>query len=181
MDDVIETVRNSVERMTRLMAQMRQGTRGGHREVFDLNQILQEVADRRSSHRPVPELALPDVPLCVEADREQLATVFGHLVQNAQEATPDDGQVRIRLSAAEGQAIIEVEDTGVGMDPGFISERLFKPFDSTKGLTGMGIGMFESRETLRTLGGEIEVESEPGKGSRFRVILPTHPCGTRAS
>ncbi len=181
VDDVIETVRNSVERMTRLMAQMRQGTRGGHREVFDLNQILQEVADRRSSHRPVPELALPDVPLCVEADREQLATVFGHLVQNAQEATPDDGQVRIRLSAAEGQAIIEVEDTGVGMDPGFISERLFKPFDSTKGLTGMGIGMFESRETLRTLGGEIEVESEPGKGSRFRVILPTHPCGTRAS
>ena len=181
VDDVIETVRNSVERMTRLMAQMRQGTRGGRPELFDLNQLLREVVERRSASRPIPELELLDAPLCVEADREQLATVFGHLVQNAQEATPDDGQVWIRLSAAEGQAIIEVEDTGVGMDAGFISERLFKPFDSTKGLTGMGIGMFESRETLRALGGEIEVESEPGKGSRFRVILPSHPCAKQAS
>jgi putative PEP-CTERM system histidine kinase len=176
VDDVIETVRNSVERMTRLMTQMRQGTRGGQAELVPLDRLLQRVVEGRAGYRPVPALELPAQPLCVEADPEQLATVFGHLVQNAQEATADDGRVSVRLSADDGQAIIAVEDTGTGMDAQFIAERLFKPFDSTKGLTGMGIGMFESREYIRALGGEIEVRSTPGEGSLFRIRLPLRPC-----
>jgi signal transduction histidine kinase len=52
---------------------------------------------------------------------------------------------------------------------------LFKPFDSTKGLTGMGIGAFESREFIRSLGGDIRVTSTPGEGALFRIVLPcTH-------
>jgi len=58
------------------------------------------------------------------------------------------------------------------MDREFVHHRLFKPFDSTKGLTGMGIGAFESREYIRNLGGDINVDSTPGKGSLFRIILP---------
>ncbi len=54
----------------------------------------------------------------------------------------------------------------------FIRNRLFKPFDSTKGLTGMGIGAFESREFVRNLGGDIRVTSVPGEGSVFRIVLP---------
>ena len=67
---------------------------------------------------------------------------------------------------------MEVEDDGVGMDEEFLRNRLFKPFDSTKGLTGMGIGVFESREFVRNLGGDIQVSSTPGVGSLFRIVLP---------
>ena len=54
----------------------------------------------------------------------------------------------------------------------FVRDRLFRPFDTTKGDTGMGIGAFESREFVRNLGGDIKVTSTPGAGSMFRVVLP---------
>ena len=172
VDDVIDTIRNSVERMTRLMEQMRSGMRGSEARAVSLNRVLSDVVFRRAAQKPVPALELPGEELVVTADREQLATVFNHMVQNAQEATPEDGSITVRLSDSAGQAIIEVEDTGCGMDAAFVQDRLFRPFDSTKGLTGMGIGVFESREVVRALGGDIAVRSTPGKGSSFRITLP---------
>ena len=59
------------------------------------------------------------------------------------------------------------------MSEDFVQERLFRPFDSTKGLTGMGIGAFESREYIRQLGGDIRVRSKPGEGSVFTVTIPS--------
>ena len=67
---------------------------------------------------------------------------------------------------------MEIADTGKGMSEEFIQERLFKPFDSTKGLMGMGIGMYETREFVRSLGGEVFVKSTPEKGTVFRITLP---------
>ena len=96
-----------------------------------------------------------------------------HLIQNAIEATPKDGQVLVRLSRQESNAIVEVKDTGHGMSEEFIRERLFKPFDSTKA-AGMGIGVFEIREYVRELEGHLEVTSQPSNGTTFRVILPLH-------
>ena len=172
VDDVIATIENSVQRMTRLMEQMRSGMRGQAPKPLALADLLQRVVARRAHFLPRPHLEIEAPDIVVEADEERLATVFGHIIQNAQEATPDDGTVTVRLFRQGLQAIIEIRDTGVGMDAAFISERLFKPFDSTKGLTGMGIGVFESREYIRSLGGEIQVESTPGKGSLFRILMP---------
>ena len=176
VDDVIATIENSVQRMTRLMEQMRSGMRGSKPRLLNLETLLRQVIERRSGQRPVPHLEVKDGGLGVEADKEQLSTVFGHIIQNAQEATADDGRIEVRLFRRDTQAIIEIEDSGSGMDADFISERLFKPFDSTKGLTGMGIGVFESREYIRSLGGEIQVESTPGEGSLFRILLPCYAC-----
>ncbi len=172
VDDVIDTVRNSVARMTRLMEQMRSGMRGNRRQRVKLDALLHDVVERRAGFRPAPSLELPETPVFVEGDPEQLATVFGHLVQNAQEATPDDGRVTVRLRREGDHALIEVEDTGSGMDEDFVQHRLFRPFDSTKGLTGMGIGAFESREIIQSLGGNIAVTSMPGKGTHFRITIP---------
>jgi signal transduction histidine kinase len=58
------------------------------------------------------------------------------------------------------------------MDAEFIRTRLFRPFDSTKGLTGMGIGAYECREVIAALGGQVMVESKPGHGTVFRIMLP---------
>jgi len=173
VDDVIGTVRNSVDRMTRLMEQMRSGMRGTSTRNIALKPILEDIVSRRSAQQPVPQLELPANEVVVPADREQLATVFGHLIQNAQEATADDGAIIVRLKQQPQQVIVEVEDTGCGMDQDFIQTRLFRPFDSTKGLTGMGIGVFESREVIRALGGDILAQSTPGEGSLFRITIPT--------
>ncbi|MCB1631745.1 MAG: PEP-CTERM system histidine kinase PrsK [Pseudomonadales bacterium] len=172
VDDVIDTVRNSVERMTRLMEQMRSGAREAAAQQVNLHATLLVVVERCARREPVPVLVHSDPLLFVQADRERLATVFAHLVQNAQEATDRTGKVALELHRDGDWAVIEIEDSGCGMDAEFVRERLFKPFDSTKGLTGMGIGAYESREFVRALGGEIHVRSQPGAGSIFQLVLP---------
>jgi signal transduction histidine kinase len=107
----------------------------------------------------------------VRAERERLTRAIGHLLQNALEATPPNGQVTLRGFEESAQAIVEIADTGSGMDEEFIRTRLFQPFDSTKG-AGMGIGAYECRETIRALDGQLEVDSTPGRGTRFRISLP---------
>ncbi|MBN7797465.1 XrtA/PEP-CTERM system histidine kinase PrsK [Parahaliea mediterranea] len=172
VDDMIETVRNSVTRMTRLMDQMRSGMRDSQLELLDLADVLRTVVEGRAGQRPAPSLEVVDANLRLQADRERLATVFNHLVQNAQEACDKRGEVQVAASRDHGFAVVTIRDTGRGMDADFIANRLFTPFDSTKGLTGMGIGAFESRDYIRGIGGDIRVESEPGVGSTFRVYLP---------
>ena len=187
VDDMISTVENSVSRMTRLMEQMRSGIRSAPADSVSLPDLLQEVIASRSNTLPVPRAKFSpadatlsseedsgDLSAChVEADRERLATVFSHLIQNAQEATPSQGEVIIHLHQEEGRAKVVVEDTGRGMSADFIRDRLFRPFESTKGLTGMGIGAFESRDYIRQLGGDITVFSTPGEGTTFHVTIPT--------
>lgn len=172
IDDMIDTVRNSVERMTRLMEQMRSGERDSGLRRVPLCDLLRAAIAQRERNAPRPQLGACDERVLVEVDGDHLTTVFTHLLQNAQEATPRDGKVSVRLQADAGQAVIEIEDTGSGMDEDFVRNRLFKPFDSTKGLTGMGIGAFESREFVRSIGGDIRVSSAPGEGSLFRIVLP---------
>ncbi len=81
----------------------------------------------------------------------------------------------VRLETARDFAVVEVEDDGVGMDEGFLKTRLFKPFDSTKGLAGMGIGAYECREFVVSLGGRVKVASRRGEGTRFSIVLPLPP------
>jgi signal transduction histidine kinase len=109
----------------------------------------------------------------VQADRDRLWSVLGHLVQNAQDATPPDGEVTLTLKASSDHVVLFIQDSGTGMSEEFIRMQLFKPFESTKGLTGMGIGAYQAREYVRQLGGNIDVTSEPGMGSCFSVLLPT--------
>ena len=82
------------------------------------------------------------------------------------------GCLEVGLRLQGDQAIVHVRDTGSGMDKAFIEKRLFRPFDSTKGLTGMGIGAYECREFVHALGGQVEVASEPGQGTMFRIMIP---------
>ena len=172
VDDMVDTVANTVNRMSKLMTQLRSETANTWQQEFKLINLLEKVLDACTLLTPVPELTvLADTPT-LTCDSDRLRIVFEHLIQNAQEATDDEGQVSVRLMSNSACAVVEIEDTGSGMDEEFIRHRLFKPFDSTKGLTGMGIGAFESRDFINSLGGEIQVTSTPGKGSLFRVLIP---------
>ncbi len=174
IDDMVDTVNNSVTRMSKLMAQLRSGADQTDQQEFDLGKLLDEVVTECQLREPAPRFdSSRDITgIKLNCDRDKLRTVFGHLIQNAQEATPKDGEITVRLVPQSGQSLIEIEDSGVGMDEDFIRHRLFKPFDSTKGLTGMGIGVFESRDFIRSIGGDINVSSTPGEGSLFSVMIP---------
>jgi putative PEP-CTERM system histidine kinase len=173
IDDMVDTVNNSVNRMSNLMAQLRSEAGQTEQQEFELIELISEVISECNLREPVPVFDCEDVSFKLHCDRDKLHTVFGHLIQNAQEATDNDAQVTVRLRHKGNNAIVEIVDTGTGMDEHFIQHRLFKPFDSTKGLTGMGIGAFESRDFIRSLGGDINVQSKPGQGSLFQVQIPT--------
>jgi len=173
MADAITTVESAVSKMNRMLAQLRK-SRFTDESIsrVSLNSLLQTVVKQRANIAPVPTLALPDKEISIELDSERMASVIEHLVQNAQEATPAGGEVNITMQGEEGMVIIRIEDTGSGMDKEFIRKRLFRPFDTTKGNAGMGVGVYESREFIHQLGGAITVESEVGKGTVFSIRIP---------
>lgn len=169
--DMLDTVESAVARMNKVLAQLRRGSDTTPMQSVALADLLADAVASKQAFKLRPSLELPPAPLRVRAERERLTRAIGHLLQNALEATPPTGSVTLRAFEESGQAIIDIVDTGIGMDDAFIRTRLFQPFDSTKG-AGMGIGAYECRETLRTLGGNIEVDSTPGRGTRFRLSLP---------
>ncbi|MGQ0384011.1 MAG: XrtA/PEP-CTERM system histidine kinase PrsK [Gammaproteobacteria bacterium] len=173
IDDAFATIANAVERMNRLIGQLRDsGTRVSVAPV-DLVPIVRRTVDRCADRAPAPALQAADgAPLRIRADEERLAAALEHVLRNAQDATRGEGEVRVSVAAADGHARLEVIDTGAGMTPEFVRERLFRPFDSTKGPAGMGIGAHQVREYVRGLGGDVEVESRPGVGTRFTMLLP---------
>jgi len=169
--DMLDTVANAVTRMNKVLAQLRRSSDATQAQSVVLADILDEAVTSKQAFKLRPTLELPPASLRVRAERDRLARAIGHLLQNALEATPPTGQVTLRGFEEAGRAVIEIVDTGCGMDDEFIRTRLFQPFDSTKG-AGMGIGAYECRETLRALGGNIEVDSTPGLGTHFRLSLP---------
>jgi signal transduction histidine kinase len=87
--------------------------------------------------------------------------------------------VWIKVAKRDGLALVEVGDTGRGMTPEFVKDRLFKPFQTTK-TTGMGIGAYESFQYVQELGGRVEVESTPDIGTQVRLFLPAFEQSTDA-
>ena len=173
MEDAIQTVENSVNKMNRLLAHLRSGQDPEtHQVELDVCEILQDVIETMSAGTPQPSLDCQASGLLIKGDRDRLSAVVGHVIRNAQDATPAEGHIIVRLFKQNDQAVIEVQDTGAGMEPGFIRDGLFKPFTSTKGNSGMGIGAYETRELIRKLGGDVEVISRVGEGTTFRMRIP---------
>ncbi len=173
VDDAIDTIKHSVDKMSRLLAQLRDQPQPTKGVRVDLRLVVAEVVRARAIQEPVPVLDMSvQTPLNICVDPDRLTSVVSHVVQNAQEATPRDGRVVVRLQQSAAAAVIEVRDNGVGMNADFVRERLFTPFDSTKGLTGMGIGAYEAREFIMSIGGQVFVDSAPGHGTLFRILVP---------
>ena len=176
--DMLETLNHSVQKMKLLLQKLSRTENAEKPLPLAVDQVVRQAVALKSAFEPRPQLVVEVPGLKVMADRERLERVVGHLIQNAIEATPPHGHVMIRLCQREegthaGAVEIEITDTGEGMSEEFIRERLFKPFDSTKS-AGMGIGVFESREYITELGGMLEVSSQPGLGTTFKVVLPLY-------
>jgi len=172
--DMLSTVGHVVTRMNNLMLQLRSGERPVDRpHAVDLCDVLSRVQGiRAAGHENLRVDLVDDVYVLGHADR--LERVIGHLVQNALEssdpASAGQLEVRVRVYRQKDSAVIEVADNGIGMSADFIRDRMFKPFNSTKP-SGMGIGTFESFQYVQSIGGRIQVESQPGQGTTLRVTL----------
>lgn len=104
-------------------------------------------------------------------DQDQMLKVVTNLVLNATEAVSKNGRIRIETGQTNGWVTLAVADNGSGMTPEFMNRSLFRPFQTTK-KGGFGIGMFQSKMIVEAHKGRMEVESESGKGTTFRIFLP---------
>jgi signal transduction histidine kinase len=142
--------------------------------------VLDLYAPVTAGHRL--EIDLPQNAVVIRGDSQRIEQVVGNLVSNAIKYSPDGGAIRVQLSASEAEACIAVSDQGVGIRRSEIHE-LFAPFrrrsTDRHGIPGAGLGLFVVKRIVNAHGGTVEVESEPGKGSTFRVRLP-RAVGTHA-
>jgi PAS domain S-box-containing protein len=143
-----------------------------------LPRLVDMLQDQAGEKEQTLELILPDESFQpVHADPNALECVFNNLISNAIKYSPEGGQVRVRLEAADSRLLVHVEDNGFGISPED-QERIFERFyrvknAKTRFITGSGLGLPIVKGILDDLGGQISVRSEPGQGSTFTVTLPT--------
>jgi putative PEP-CTERM system histidine kinase len=137
----------------------------------DLNQLVSEVLKAQEQAAGV-ELVKEFQPLPkMRLDPVQIEKVLTNLVLNARDALGPGGCIRVETRRRNGWVVLAVADNGCGMSPEFVQDRLFRPFQTTK-KNGIGIGMFHCKLIVEAHRGRIEVESTPGQGTAFRVLLP---------
>jgi len=122
------------------------------------------------------ESEVPDEPVTESCDAEAIRRVFDNLLDNAVKYTPEEGRVWVRLRTEGDSALVEVADTGIGIEPRD-QERIFERFyrvdkARSRELGGTGLGLSIVKHIVQAHGGEVSVESVPGRGSTFRVRLP---------
>jgi len=181
----IEVLKAKTLEMSLLVAQMLDAARledgrlGLKRDRLDLRVLA---AEAMQVVRPVAgaahELTLetPADAVMVFGDADRIVTIISNLLENAIKYSPDGGKVQCIVSVADGQARLQVVDHGVGIASSDLP-RLFNRFEriqnqKTGHVSGAGIGLYLSRELARQHGGDIRVESEPGGGSTFALVLP---------
>jgi signal transduction histidine kinase len=186
MNELVENACHGANRAAEIVAGLRVFSRldEGQRKCANLHDCLDAtlmLLHSRYDDRIRVERSYGDLPpwLCQPGKLNQ---VFLNLLANAvdaifeKEPPGDDETIRVatRLEEQDGRfvALVEIADTGVGMTPE-VQERLFQPFFTTKEVgKGVGLGLAISHGIVAELGGRIEVESEAGHGSTFRVVLP---------
>jgi signal transduction histidine kinase len=144
---------------------------------LDLNLLLSDLLERlpsRTTRRLALETSLAQIPL-VWADAYYLRDALHSILDNAIEAMPEGGTLTVTTKIIHRKKkpniCLEISDTGVGMSQSFMETKLFSPFVSTKE-QGLGLGLFTSQQIVALHHGTIEVESSPGIGTTFRIVLP---------
>jgi signal transduction histidine kinase len=118
------------------------------------------------------EVRLPAEPAMVRGSGSQLEQILINLVVNAIAAMPSGGTLVVEVAAARGHATLSVADTGVGIEPAIV-ERIFEPYFTTKAPgEGTGLGLATVYGNVRSLDGDITVDSTPGRGTTFVATFP---------
>jgi signal transduction histidine kinase len=180
--EALDEACDGAERVRRIVLDLKAFSRSDETTLpVDVRAVLETslaVARHDISSRATLVSLLAAVP-CVAANEGRLGQVFLNLLVNAAQAIPEGdpsgNEVRVTTAWADSGArvVVEISDTGCGIPPENV-ERIFDPFFTTKPAgVGTGLGLAISRRIVASLGGEIEVQTAVGKGSTFRVTLPS--------
>lgn len=147
-------------------------------EVISLADLLKDACEMtrprweaRSEFAPVRFALHADCNAHIQGDPVELREVLVNMIYNAIDAMPSGGEIRVSTQENRERVVIYITDTGTGMTPE-VKQRLFDPFFTTKGKAGTGMGLAVSFGIIRRHEGSIEVDSEPGRGTTFKISLP---------
>ncbi len=181
--DVLRKISESVNRMCDIINRILTISRFDYKVVsirpvrVDIREIIDDVlklVEPNAASKGI-RISCTGNDVFINGDREGLTEVFSNIVDNAIKYNIPEGVININISEADGSAIIKVADTGIGIPEDEIT-RIFDRFyrvDTSRGQTvGSGLGLSIVGAIVESHGGRIEVESKPGEGSLFRIILP---------
>ena len=172
IDDVFETIDSATGRLDKVLTQLRnKQVVESTKKSTDVQTLIERVVEQRNIQLPKISVQLV-IDSMISIDEETFFSVLNHLLQNAQEATTASGWVKINAEIISNNLHIAIVDNGCGMTMDFIKNRLFKPFDTTKGNAGMGIGVYEAKQFVESIGGTMQVTSFENEGSIFTLIIP---------
>jgi two-component system, NtrC family, sensor kinase len=184
---LLQKIRRQTDRATGIVSNLLNFSRTGGVTDFaevDLNRVLEDTLQLlepqlRHTRVELRREYAPDLPP-VYGDAGKLQQVFTNLLLNARDAMPDGGSVRLRTTCGDHEAVtIEIADDGIGIAPENVA-RIYDPFFTTKGVgRGTGLGLAVSYGIVQEHSGHITVESAPGRGTTFRISLPTTAARTR--
>lgn len=146
-----------------------------HPEEVQLEEIVRMRTEVMAADHPDVTVHEPDAPVTARADRERMLQVIDHLVENAVKFSPD-GAIEIETGTDGGFAYVSVKDNGPGI-PTVDQDRIFERFVRlghvlTRETQGPGVGLFIVKKAVEAMGGQVHLESSPGKGSTFTVTVP---------
>jgi two-component system phosphate regulon sensor histidine kinase PhoR len=191
--DFLRRIRDQSRRLTSLITDLLTVSRVESREwAPELERLdLRETARRSArSFRPLAEakeiemkVDLPAEPVYAYADADAMRQIVDNLLENAVKYTPPGGRVWVRVRTDEGLGVVEVGDTGVGISPKYharVFERFYRVDKArSRELGGTGLGLAIVKHLVQAQAGTVTVESDLGKGSLFRVRMPSEPtCGS---
>jgi two-component system sensor histidine kinase HydH len=144
-------------------------------EPTPLEDVIAEMVDfvgptAKAAGIDISVYAAPGVPP-VRLDRDLIKQALLNLLLNAEQAMPEGGQIVLQTRADADWVYLDVIDTGTGIEPAALP-KLFRPFHTTKP-GGTGLGLPTTKKIVRAHGGDIDVQSKPGHGTKFTIRLPT--------
>ena len=179
IDASLETVAEEAERLGRLVGDVLDLAKlDAHRftvltEEVDMGRVLERAYSTFSEEarqRGIEYTSEAESAPVIVSDGDRVLQIISNLLSNAFRWTPDGGRIDLELQTANGTVTVDVADSGPGITPD-ARDRIFRPFWSTDG-RGTGLGLPIASELAVALGGRIELQTEVGKGSRFRLVLP---------
>ncbi len=175
-EEMLSSIESSVDRALVMLEELRHRTRETPLKIesTDLPGLISDVINEVAASEAVKiELLLDPELKMVEVDPLKVRRVFDNLIRNAVEAMPEGGRLTIETRSGADSFTIRIADTGVGI-PEDLVPNLFKPFYTTKS-KGLGLGLAYSLKAVEAHGGRIEVESQVGKGTTFKIVMPLRP------
>jgi hypothetical protein len=172
--DALKTMQQSVDKINKMgsrLSLLSQKIDLSFRETSINDLIAASIQDLKEYIKvPVQQNFQQNLPLLM-IDQEQMNKVFENLFMNAYDAAGNEGRISVTTAMQDNGVEISISDNGCGMSREFMEKNLFRPFQTTK-KQGMGIGLYHCKTIIDAHGGKLNAESEEGKGTTFRIVLP---------